>query len=35
MSFEPIFQEIKEVSNILEGGVDNVQIPIPYVPLMR
>jgi hypothetical protein len=29
MSFEPFFQEIQEVSNILEGGVDNVQIPIP------
>ena len=29
LSFEPIFQEIQDVSNILEGGVDNVQIPIP------
>ena len=29
MSFQPFFQEIQEVSNILEGGVDNVQIPIP------
>jgi hypothetical protein len=28
LSFEPIFQEIQDVSNILEGGVDNVQIPI-------
>ena len=29
LSFQPNFQEIQDVSNILEGGVDNVQIPIP------
>jgi hypothetical protein len=29
MSCDPFLQEIQEVSNIIEGGVDNVQIPIP------
>jgi hypothetical protein len=28
MRFQQFFQEIQVVSNILEGGVDNVEIPI-------
>jgi hypothetical protein len=33
LSFQPNFQEIQDVSNILERGVGNVQIPIPIRPL--